>query len=217
MLHWLHAFNRQSLDHITVEWPGKEVGLCSLMFIGGGLPLVLMGRWLLLYVFGLAAFLIWSEVYLSYWRQKYQIVAELVEVFVLCLLAPSAYYVSTGRLDRIALTLFVLCTVYFSVTVCAVRLRIAQIRAARGGGELDAVDERYREFWIVTVTSSVAVLLLMAQHWIRPIALLAFTPLLLRIFGPEVLEVSSPRYIRSLGWREVWYSIGFALATVLLV
>jgi hypothetical protein len=216
-LRWLRAFNRESLDAIRTLWPGRALAFSLLLLVGAGIPLLLLGRSQLIFVFTLAAALVLSEVYLESLREDHSLVSELATVWVLCLLAPSAYYVATGRLDAQAGALWALCAIYFSVCVADIRVRVARIRVAKGAAEPSLVTHRKAERTINTCLAVAAAVLLGVLQPAFAKSLWALLPLAIRPFRHRHLAVLNPTEIRSLGWAEVYFSIAFALLAILLV
>ena len=209
-LHWLRAFSREPLDAIQTVWPGRAFILCFALTTACGLPLLWMGHLYLILVSVIAASLIWSEVYISSSRNRYPFLSELTEVWVLSLLAPSAYYVGTGRLDETAALLWILCVIYFSVSIADIRVRLARFRVIRQMADESLVHERKIER-LITCWVAVAGALMVAflTPAFRP-ALLALVPLVIRPFFRQNKPVSVATDIPSLGWSEVYFSLAFA-------
>jgi len=208
-LRWLRAFNRESLDAIHTLWPGRALGFCLGITLAGAIPLLVMGHFYLILVSVLAAGLMWSEVYLVSNRERHPFLSELVEVWVLSLLAPSAYYVGTGRIDQTAAILWTLCAIYFSVSIADIRVRLACFRVDRGLAEESSIGERKMERLVTSWVSLAAALLVsvLAPQYLRALGSLA--PLLVRPFYRQ-RPVSTPKDITTLGWSEVFLSLLFA-------
>jgi len=216
-LHWLRAFSREPLDAIHTLWPGRAFALCLTLMVSCGIPLLWMGHLYLIFVSAVAAGLIWSEVYLASSRNRYPFLSELTEVWVLSLLAPSAYYVGTGRIDQTAAVLWTLCAVYFSVSIADIRVRLARFRVNRHMAEESLVDERNIERLVtcwVGLAGALMISVLTPRY--RP-ALLALVPLLLRPFFRRKIPVSVATDIPTLGWSEVYLSLVFAVLAAVLI
>jgi len=209
-LHWLKAFNRESLDAIHTLWPGQAFAVCLGITLAGAVPLLCMGRFYLILVSALAGALMWSEVFLASGRERYPFLSELIEVWVLSLLAPSAYYVGTGRFDETAAILWTLCAIYFSVSIADIRVRLGRFRAGRGLAEESQVQERTMERLVTCwVAVAGAILIAVLAPGYRK-ALFSLAPLLLRPFYRRRVPVSVATDIPSLGWSEVYLSLLFA-------
>jgi hypothetical protein len=216
-LHWLRAFSRESLDAIHTLWPGQSFALCLAITLAGAVPLLCMGRYYLILVSAVAGALMWSEVFLASGRERYPFLSELTEVWVLSLLAPSAYYVGTGRFDETSAILWTLCAIYFTVTIADIRVRLGWFRLSRGLANEAVVQERTMER-LVTCWVAVAGALLVAVLAPRyRKALFSLAPLFLRPFYRRRIPVSVATDIPSLGWSEVYLSLLFAGLAALLV
>jgi hypothetical protein len=216
-LHWLRAFSREPLDAIHTLWPGRAFAFCFTLTVGCGIPLLWMGHVYLILVSAVAGGLIWSEVYLASSRERYPFLSELIEVWVLSLLAPSAYYVGTGRIDQTAAVLWILCAIYFSVSIADIRVRLARFRVSRHMAEEFLVNERNIQrlatCW-VAVAGALMVSVLAPRY---RASLLALLPLLIRPFFRRRIPLSVATDIPSLGWSEVYLSLFFAALAAALI
>jgi hypothetical protein len=208
-LHWLRAFNRESLDAIRTFWPSQAFALCLGITLAGAIPLIVLGHVYLILVSALAAGLMWSEVYMASDRERHPYLSALVEVWVLSLLAPSAYYVGTGRIDQTAAILWTLCAIYFSISIADVRVRLACFRVGRGMAEESCIAERKMERLVTSWVSLAAALLVsvLAPQYRK--AFCSLSPLFIRPFYRQ-RPVSTPADISTLGWSEVYLSLLFA-------
>jgi hypothetical protein len=206
---WLRACNRESLDAIHTLWPSQAFTACFVLTLAAGIPLVLMGHFYLIFVSALAAALIWSEVYLAGDRQRHSFLSELIEVWVLSLLAPSAYYVGTGRIDQVAAVLWTLCAIYFSVTIADIRVRLAYFRVRRGLAAESLVNERKTERLVACWVSLAGALLVavLAPAFLKSLG--SLSPLFVRPFFRQG-TASGAGDISRLGWSEVYLSLLFA-------
>lgn len=209
-LHWLRAFNRESLDAIHTLWPGQALAVCLGITLAGAIPLLCMGRFYLIFVSALAGALMWSEVFLTSGRERYPFLSQVVEAWVLSLLAPSAYYVGTGRLDTKAAILWMLCAIYFTVSIADIRVRLGRFRLGRGLADEAQVREREMERLVSCWVAMAGVFLIMTLAPGYRIALLSLAPLFLRPFFRQRMPVSVATDIPSLGWSEVYLSLVFA-------
>ena len=209
-LHWLRAFNRESLDAIHTLWPGQAFAFCLGITLAGALPLLCKGRYYLILVSAVAGALMWSEVFLASGRDRYPYLSELIEVWVLSLLAPSAYYVGTGRFDETSAILWTLCAIYFSVSIADIRVRLGRFRLSRGLADESLVQDRTMERLVTCWIALAGALLVAALAPAYRKALISLSPLLLRPIYRRRVPVSVATDIPSLGWSEVYLSIFFA-------
>jgi hypothetical protein len=215
-MHWLRAFNRESLDAIHTRWPGRAVAFSLILGLGTGLPLV-VSRPLLVGIFGIGTALVLSEVYLESLHKTYSLISELSQVWTLCLLAPAATYVATNRLDATGILLWALCAVYFTITVADIRVRVSRLRVVRGTATEAEMNARKAERLLTIWVGIAAVIILGVLEPQSARALWALAPLLARPFRRRALTVAHLTQVRSIGWSEVFFSVCFGLLLVLLV
>lgn len=135
--------------------------------------------------------------------------AQITGVIGLTATAPAAYYALTGRLDRVAVALWLANWIFAADQVHFVQLRI---HAARLNGFRAKVD---RGRWFLAGQIGMVVALLGAWRlgmlsWLVP---LAFLPVLIRGLRWFVRR-PGPLAVRALGWWEVAHSLTFGALLV---
>ena len=125
---------------------------------------------------------------------------ELLAIATSMLVAPAAYYVSSGRLDETAMLLWLLCFAYFASSVFYVRMRLTWARARVTA----AAARRHCLIYHVILTAVLAGLTL---H-LSPVVLAGFVPILARAFY-YVARPSANLNLKQIGWTEVVYSLVF--------
>ena len=167
-----------------------------------GAPLLLSYPWLaLLGAAGAIVFCTGAE--LAMRGEGRKAAPELLAIATSMLLAPAAYYVGTGRLDRTALLLWLLCFGYFGSSVFYVKMRVAAARARTP--EAQAGSRRQCLLYHVALT---ALLALSVWQGLPVVALAAFLPILARAFY-YVARPTAKLSLKQVGWTEVVYSLWF--------
>ena len=136
--------------------------------------------------------------------RRYYMAAELIGAAGLTATAPAAYLVATGRLDSIALLLWLANWTFASNQIHYVQLRIHSARITAGMEKLG----RGLGFFLGQATLASLLLTAWLVGLFPALAALAFVPALVRGFywflpGPQPLAV------RRLGWTELSHSIVF--------
>jgi len=128
--------------------------------------------------------------------------AELLAVATSMLVSPAAYYVSSGRLDRTALLLWVLCFAYFASAVFYVKMRLLFARQ-RKPGPADCARRQCLLYHLALAGCLVALSLS-----VSPLVLVGFAPILARAFY-YVARPSMQASLKQIGWSEVVLSFVF--------
>jgi hypothetical protein len=128
---------------------------------------------------------------------------ELLAIATSMLLAPAAYYVSTGRLDGTALLLWILCFGYFASSVFYVKMRVAAVRP-----RTPEAAPRTRWQCLLYHLGLAGVLVGLAIAAIPWIAVAGFVPILARAFW-FVFRPSATLNLKQIGWTEVAWSVWF--------
>lgn len=138
--------------------------------------------------------------------------AQIVGVVGLTVTAPAAYGVATGRLDTLALGLWLATFLFSASQIYFVQLRIR-------GSKLAAFKDRVRQgagFLAAEVLILAALLLAVRSGWLAAVSCVAFAPSILRgtawyLRKPQSLNV------RKLGWSEMRQSLLFGVLLVFSV
>ena len=128
--------------------------------------------------------------------------AELLAIATSMLAAPAAYYVSSGRLDGIALLLWVLCFGYFASAVFYVKMRLTCARARK----LTYPAQSRRQCLIYHV--GLLVFLAALAPYVALIVLAGFVPILVRAFF-YIVKPTTEANLKQIGWTEVVWSLIF--------
>ena len=118
------------------------------------------------------------------------------------LAAPAAYYVSSGRLDRIALLLWALCFGYFASAVFYVKMRLTYARSRKA-----AHPARTRRQCLIYHVALMACLAALTPY-LALVVLAGFFPILARAFY-YILKPTNEAHLKQIGWTEVVWSLIF--------
>lgn len=231
---------RRAEGNGTGEAGPVEKGLASRTLIGwfalyatlgtlAGLPLLLIfERQALLVLAVIAAVFFILRVILLRRRAERSLLGEWLVVPGLTLTAPAAWVAATGTLDRTALLLWLLHTLFFSSGIFYVKFRI---RALQRKAPFESLWQRLAfagdliTYHLLMLVFAAAVVhigrsanLLIAPrgpvHWAGWIALLPFLPVSLRALA-RVVWLGRRFEIKRVGWTEVAHALVFAALLVL--
>ena len=168
--------------------------------------LFLLGRsWGLLTLGAIAAIAFVVQAVLKKFGRPYYMAAQIIGSFGLTATAPAAYYAGTGRLDSLALALWVANWVFAGNQVHFVQMRIH-------GARLSDVRGKIRH-GAAFLAGQVLMVLALGGAWrihlLSPLAVLAFVPVLLRGFAWFVFG-QQPLAVKRLGWTELAHGVTFA-------
>jgi len=172
--------------------------LAGLLWNGRNPDLLLLG--------GVAAVAFVAQTVLKKLSRKLRMAAQIVGAIGLTCTAPAAYYLATGRLDRIAWLLWVANWIFAGDQIHFVQLRIHAARAATFAEKF----ARGRAFFLAQLFLVPALLLAAIRGLMPPLVLLAFLPALARGFA-WFLRRQQPLQVRSLGWSEMRQGILFGV------
>ncbi len=150
-----------------------------------------------------------GQVVLKKMGRTTRIAAEVLGAVALTSTASAAYYVSTGRFDTNALTLWLLNWLFAADQVYFVWLRI---RGARITGWRNKIVVGWR-FLAGQIVLGVALVLGCRLGWLREMALMAFVPVLFRGFA-WFARKTQPIVVRRLGWTELTHAVVFGVLLV---
>ena len=183
-----------------------------------GLPLLLIWqRWDLLWL-GLAA-LAMMVVSLVAVRRRHQrsFVLRWFGIGGLALSAPAAYYIITGRLDGLALGLWVACWIYFTGTLIYVRMwfEAKKHEKTKSASRLPYPSWLFKTTWLYGILATLIMIGMFALNLFSPAILLAYLPMVIRLV---YTAWKPPTWIpiKRLGILEGWQSV-FFVAVLLLV
>jgi hypothetical protein len=192
-----------------------------LVFAACGLGLVLGWRLWSLVPLGAAAALFaavhsWMRGKVIKRRLDRSELGELLGVLGLCLTAPAAYVVSTGRLEAPAAAAFAACAVFFGSGVLFVQMLLKRLRARK---HPDA--SRWQVARNVALYHGVLVVGLLASAALLPartalLAIAAFVPALGRtLWGLLTVRSSAVPSFKTIGVLESVYAVWFAVMLAL--
>jgi hypothetical protein len=195
---WWRAW-RRGLD---AKPSGHVAGLYVLISSATGFFLLRDFPWLALLAAAGAAVFCWSAE-LAMKGEGRRAAPELLAIGTSMLLAPAAYYVGTGRLDRTALLLWILCFGYFASSVFYVKMRVAAARPRTP----DAPSRTRRQCLLYHVGLT-ALLLALAAFGMPWLVVTGFVPILARGFYYALRPVQTLN-LKQIGWTEVMWSLWF--------
>ncbi len=148
-------------------------------------------------------------------RKEMSLPGELSGIIGLAMGAPMAYYVATGRLDRIGWALWLINALYFGGTVFYVKLKVRQQPKLSPPPEI-AVRLRVAAPCLTYHTLALAVAIALTMLSIAPHFLpWAFLPVFVKVWvGAWQWQDRRSLNLKRLGLVELAYSIVFALVTV---
>ncbi|HTP10793.1 MAG TPA: YwiC-like family protein [Anaerolineae bacterium] len=148
-------------------------------------------------------------------RKEMSARGELAGIFGLALGAPLAYYASTGRLDGVALMLWIVNALYFGGTVFYIKLKVRQQPKEPAP---DRISERLVKAKACLTYQSIVltiVILLVAWHDVSVLALLAFVPMTLKVvYGATRWQDRKSLSLPRLGVIEMIHSALFAVLII---
>ncbi len=148
-------------------------------------------------------------------RKEMSARGELAGIFGLALGAPLAYYVSTGALNSVAASLWIVNALYFGGTVFYIKLKVRQQPKEPAP---DRVGERLVKAKACLTYQSVVltlVILLVAVHRLPALALLAFVPMTLKVLiGATRWQDRKSLSLPRLGVIEMLHSVLFAVLII---
>lgn len=138
--------------------------------------------------------------------RKFRMPAQMIGAIGLTCTAPAAYYLATGRFDRIAGLLWVANWVFAGDQIHFVQLRIHAARAAT----LREKFARGRAFFVSQIVLLLILVIAGYERLMPPSVTLAFLPAFVRGFA-WFFRRSQPLQVRSLGWSEMRQGIAFGM------
>lgn len=186
---------------ITVLSVFATVALTALFLTGSRSGLLLLG--------GAAAAAFGAQAALKKLGRRYYLAAQIIGSIGLTATAPAAYYVATGSLDSIAVTLWLANWIFAGNQVHFVQTRIHGARLAERGEKV----RRGAAFFLGQLVMAAAILIAWRAQFLPALAVLAFVPALVRGFawfitGPQPLAV------KRLGWTELAHGVTFGLLLI---
>jgi hypothetical protein len=142
------------------------------------------------------------------WRGA-RIAAQMIGAAGLTATAPAAYYVTTGQLSSPAWALWIANLLFAVNQIHFVQLRIHAARAATRAEKV-AAGRGFLAGQLLLVIAIVVACALRVFPWYGAVA---FLPLMYRGFAWFVRK-STPLAVRTLGWSELAYAIGFGALLV---
>jgi len=138
--------------------------------------------------------------------RRTRMLSQIVGTLGLTVTAPAAYYVATGRLDRVAWALWMANLVFAGDQIHFVQVRLRSTRASGWSQKF----EIGRSFFAGQLLLATALIIAWYFEFLPVLAALAFLPLLLR--GTAwFLERQKPLMVRRLGWTELAHSVIFGI------
>lgn len=184
-----------------------------------GFPLLLVWqRWDLLWL-GLGALLMMAVSLVAVRRRQQRSFAlRWFGIGGLALSAPAAYYVVTGRLDGLALGLWVACWVYFTGTLIYVRMWFEAKKNEKKKIEshLPYPTWLFTTTWLYGIAATLIMIGMFALNLFTPAILLSYLPMIARL----VLTAWKPPTwisIKRLGILEGWQSVFFVVVLLLVI
>ncbi len=141
--------------------------------------------------------------------RNYRAIAQVIGSIGLTSTAASAYYVVTGKLDSLGLTLWAVNWLFASEQIEFVQMRIL-------GARLENARDRFRrgKSYLVTLTAIIATITLLSIIEITPpLTIVAFVPPVIRA-GAWFISKTSALNVHKLGWLELANAMVFALILV---
>jgi len=142
--------------------------------------------------------------------RRFYMAAQIVGSVGLTSTAPAAYYVATGRLDNIAVTLWVANWAFAGNQIHFVQTRIHSARLTDPREKLI----RGAGFLAGQVLMSIALLAAWRIHFVPAVAVLAFVPALVRGFY-WFASAPQPLAVKRLGWTELAHGVTFGVLLTL--
>lgn len=153
---------------------------------------------------GFAVFAFAAQTMLRKLQRRNHTVNEITGAVVLSSGAYVSYYAITGRVDRMAISLWVLNSILSCDQVLYVRTRIAMLA---GQTEANRKLSRARVIYALVSALSLGVLLLGAWYALFPFAAFAaFVPLICRSWWAGRFDPATPN-LRATGWTEIGISM----------
>ena len=153
-----------------------------------------------------------AQAFLKKMGRSTRMAAQIVGAIGLTVTAPAAYCVATGRLDKLALGLW-LATFLFSAN----QIYFVQVRIH--GSKLATFQERVRQsagFLVAEALVIAALVLAVGSGFVAALSCVAFAPALLR--GTAwFLRKPQPLNVSKLGWSEMRQSLAFGALLVFSV
>ncbi len=195
------AEGKSVLIAMTVLGVIAALSLTTLFLIGRNAGLITLGA--------VAAMAFVAQALLKKGGRRYYMTAQIIGSIGLTATAPAAYYAATGRLGTIALALWLANWVFAGDQVHFVQTRIHGARLSSGGEKL----RHGAAFFAGQVAMVAALLFAWRNHFLPPVAVLAFAPVLVRGFL-WFFPGQRPLAVRRLGWTELVYGVTFALLLI---
>ncbi len=188
-----------------------SLALYGALALGGLAPLLLRYGRLGLLDFALpAGALLAADLLVQRGRRSFGLWSELSGILVLCLGAPAAYYAARGSLGADAWGAWALSALFFSGPVFHVKLAALQHRAASSAGLGGAVSRARRASVLYHGAALAAVALGTVLGRVPALAALPLAAALLKTWRRGAAPPAKTDF-RALGYREVGYSVFFAL------
>ena len=153
-----------------------------------------------------------TQAFLKKMGRSTRMASQIVGAIGLTVTAPAAYCVATGRLDRLALGLWLATFLFSANQVYFVQLRIH-------GSKLTTFKDRVRQgagFLVAEAVVLAALLAAVRGGWLVAMSCVAFAPAILR--GTAwFLQKPQPMNVRKLGWSEMRQSLAFGALLIFSV
>ena len=171
--------------------------LCGLFWQGRNISLLLLGL--------IAAIAFGAQLGLKKLGRATRIASEIIGALALTATAPAAYYVTAGKLDMTAWTLWLVNWLFAADQVHYVWVKI---RGSRAAGWKSKWSVGW-SFMAGQVAMAGVLYTTCYLAWLPRVALLAFVPILIR---GSVWFVANPKpiIVRRLGWSELAHAVTFA-------
>jgi hypothetical protein len=150
--------------------------------------------------FFLAVFV--AHLVLSHHKQERGIVSQLIAVVALTSTGPAMQYVVTGSVNSITWSLWILSILYFSSSVFFVKMHVRRHTQKADARSITVKCFAYHVFLVVVLTA------LAAYSFIPALTMIAFAPVVLRIFFS--MSHNSTLNLKRIGIAEVMYTLFFA-------
>lgn len=191
-------------------WGAVYLGF-GVMFIA---PLLYSGYWLLLPIGVLGGVSYVANFFLTRYIAK-SILSDLMAVLGLTLSAPSAYYITTGVVDRIAVTLWLFNFLFFGCSVFYVHMKIRATSLNKP--ELSFVEKlsvgKLNLIYHVVVLVIVSILAL--RHYSLQLAVISFLPMVIHgIYG--TLKLTGRVRFKNLGFILLGQSVLFGILIIVI-
>ena len=186
-------------------------------------PFIFVPASLLILIYGLVELLIFGiaglvflavQLYLARRRLDKTLTGQLFSTSALVMTAPSAYYVSSGRIDETALMIYLLNLLFFGSGIVYVRMKIEAV--ARKRGFISIREKLYigRFNIVYHILIIFFIILLFKTGSINLLTLLSFAPITIHSIAGTFFLKERVNF-KHLGWLETIYSIIFALALII--